>query len=70
MQFSSVNDRSGALVVERLTKPVNIIIIAFAMVVKSDVKDNTSFKYCDMCPICGIKIFSVGPLYLLPHWDK
>lgn len=35
------------------------------VVAKSAVKDNTSIKYCDICPIYGITISSVGPLYLL-----
>lgn len=35
------------------------------VVAKSAVKDNTSIKYCDICPIYGITISSVGPLYFL-----
>ena len=60
------NFRSETLVVDRPAKFLVITEIRKDKVVaKSAVKDNTSIKYCDICPIYGITISSVGPLYLL-----
>ena len=49
-------------------RPARLHMIAIKndrVVAKSDVIDNASFKYCDICPMYGITVSSVGSLYLL-----